>query len=147
MDNPYAAPHAALENDALVMRKKTGWKIMFWCYLIVEVMSVIGMFFSEDDTVFDIVGDIVVYSFVLAGIFAFAYNKKIAVSALWKLVLLVLFVWDCYVFSSLFKDDTFADINTFVTIGLCGVVAIIAFFEYFALYQYAFQSKEIWSKP
>lgn len=146
MTNPYGVPQAELEGESLSMRKKTGWKIFFWLYLIVEILGVIGLFFSADESVFDVVGEVVVYSFVLVGLFAFAYNKKIAIPLVWKLVMLVLFGWDCYIFSSVYTEDVFGGLDAYVAIGISVPIAIVLFLQYFALYQYAFQSKEIWNK-
>lgn len=146
MENPYEVPRSALENNVLTMRKKAGWKIFFWLYFCFELLGITSMFFGEDDTVFDIVGEVVVYSFVLLGLFAFAYNKKIAAPLLWKTVLFVLVGWDCYVLIEVFIDDTYAGVEVAVIVGLSIFVLAILFLQYFALYQYAFQSKEIWSK-
>lgn len=147
MDNPYAAPQSVLENDALVMRKKTGWKIMFWCYLFIELVGVASMLFGDDEPLFDIVGEIVVYSFAFVGIFGFAYNKKIATPLLWRIVILVLFMWDCYVFLSGYVDGSYDGLELSALLIIGSIVVPMLFLQYFALYQYAFQSKEIWNKP
>ncbi len=147
MDNPYAPPQSVLETDVLVLRKKTGWKIMFWCYLFIELAGVASMLFGSDEPVFDIVGEIVVYSFAFVGIFAFAYNKKIATPLLWRIVILVLFFWDCYVFIAGYMDGSYAGLELVATLSIAGIVSVMLFLQYFALYQYAYQSKEIWNRP
>lgn len=146
MENPYATPQSPLEGEALSVRKKTGWKIFFWLYFCVEIAGMVSMFFAEDEAVFDIVGEVVVYSLVLVGLFAFAYNKKIAAPQLWKIVLLILIAWDCYIFIGIFIDEVYAGVEFPVIIGISCFVVPILFLQYFALYQYSFQSKEIWQK-
>lgn len=146
MTNPYEAPKSVLESEILPLRKKIGWKIFFWFYLCFDLLGMASMLFSEDEAVFDIVGECVVYSFALLGIFAFAYNKKIGGPLLWRIVLLVLVVWDCYIFSSVFIGVDYSDLGLAPIIGMISFVVPILFLQYFALYQYAFRSNEIWDK-
>lgn len=147
MENPYAPPQANLEKDVLVLRKKTGWKIVFWCYLFIEVVGVASMLFGGDEPVLDLVGEIVVYSLAFIGIFAFAYNKKIATPQLWRMVMLLLLMWDCYIFLSGYVDGSYDGLELSALLIIGSIVVPMLFLQYFALYQYAFQSKEIWNKP
>ncbi len=147
MTNPYEVPQAELEGEILSVRKKTGWKVFFWFYLFFEMLGMIGVFFVENDGIFDIVAEFVVYTFVLVGLFAFAYSKKVATPVLWRVVMLILFIWDCYIFGGAFMEGAYTGLNIYITMVILISVAIVAFFQYFALYLYAFQSKEIWNKP
>lgn len=147
MINPYEAPQATLDSELLPMRKKIGWKIYFWCYLCIEFLGVGSMIFGGENMLFDIVGEIIVYSFALLGIFAFAYNKKIASPVLWRIVMLALIAWDGYIFINAIAGDEYKDLDLVVIYFVVAFVAIMLFLQYFVLYQYAYQSKEIWNQP
>lgn len=148
MTNPYEVPQAVLESEVLPMRKKTGWKVFFWVFGVLYIAMIVFMFFETESTAFFKVSEALVYCGVLAGLFCYAYNKRFLQRRLWKFFLSIAIGWDIYSVGTSFAETTMALTPENLTPIFIYLLAIapVYFFQYFALYQYAFQSQEIWGK-
>ncbi|MGI0116629.1 hypothetical protein [Zooshikella sp. RANM57] len=79
MTNIYKGPEAGIEKEEaekLHFRSKVGWKVFFFVILILELFSIAYWFFGHPPSLFKIVGELIVYTLSLLGIFGFAFNKK-----------------------------------------------------------------------
>lgn len=148
MENPYIAPAAELESRHQLPRKKTGWKIFFWIFLSLVCLSFWFVISDAESSIIDKVGEVIVYTLMTLGLFGFAYNTKIFTMLFWRYFIPFAMVWDIY---TLVSEDwsIFSEIDIVTYILICSTLAAVGvwlFFQYFALYQYAYQSREIWAK-
>lgn len=148
MTNPYEAPRAVLESGSSLIRKKTGWKIFFWIFFLLVCFSFWLMINNSESSNFDKLGEVITYTLMGVGLFGFAYNKKIIRMHFWRYFIPCAIVWDVYNLTgqdwSLFSEG---NIVAYVLIGITlSCLGLLLFFQYFALYKYAFQSQEIWGK-
>ena len=147
MINPYETPQSELDSSISQLRKKTGWKIFFWFCCSVQVLAMVSIFFFvESPPTIDMVGDTAVYAFVLIGLFSFAYNKRVVTPAFWRVVILIAIAWDCYNFVDNILNEAYAGLDVYLKLAIIIPQIIFSFLQYFALYQYAFRSKEIWNE-
>jgi len=148
MTNPYEVPQAILENEVLPLRKKTGWKVFFWIFMPLACLSFWFVIVDAESSYIDKLGEVIVYSLIGVGLFGFAYNKKIFTMLFWRYFIPFAMVWDIYTLAS--EDwSMFSEIDIVTYILICSTLAAVGvwlFFQYFALYQYAYQSREIWDK-
>lgn len=148
MENPYEVPQSTLEGETLTLRKKTGWKVFFWVFGVLYIAMFFVMYFETKYSLVFKMTETLVYCGVLAGLFCFAYNKRLFQSRLWKFFFPVAMGWDMYSVGSSFTETTMAFTSEnliFILIYLL-MITPIYFFQYLALYKYAFQSQEIWGK-
>lgn len=148
MENPYTAPAAELESPHQLPRKKTGWKIFFWIFLCLVCLSFWYVISDADSSIIDKVGEVIVYTLMTLGLFGFAYNKKIFTMHFWRYFIPFAIVWDIYTLViqgwNMFSENNMV-VYIFIGIILAGL-GLVLFFQYFGLYKYAYQSREIWNK-
>ncbi|MDZ4261996.1 MAG: hypothetical protein U1B30_06660 [Pseudomonadota bacterium] len=148
MTNPYEVPQAVLKSEALPLRKKTGWKIFFWIFMPLACLSFWFVIADAESSNIDKLGEVIVYSLIGVGLFGFAYNKKIFAMRFWRGLIPVAIGWDIYTLVNqdwtLFSKN---DMAAYIIIGITlTCLGLMLFFQYFGLYQYAYQSREIWVK-
>jgi hypothetical protein len=148
MTNPYEVPQAVLENEVLPLRKKTGWKIFFWIFMPLACLSFWSVIVDAESSYIDKLGEVIVYSLIGLGLFGFAYNKKIFTMLFWRYFIPFAIGWDIYTLVSqdwaVFSENEMA---VYIVIGMTLIgLGTMLFFQYFGLYKYAYQSREVWSK-
>ncbi len=148
MTNPYEVPQAVLESEVLPLRKKTGWKIFFWIFLPLACLSFWSVIVDAESSYIDKLGEVIVYTLIAVGLFGFAYNKKIFTMLFWRYFIPFAIGWDIYTLVSqdwsVFSENEMA-VYIVIGITLVGLGAML-FFQYFGLYKYAYQSRDIWGK-
>ncbi len=148
MKNPYDTPQSELIDSENLPRKKTGWKIFFWIFMPFAGLSFWSLIDDSTTSLIDQTGEIIIYSVMGIGIFGFAYNKKIIAMKFWQYFIPCAMLWDAY---TLITQDwsVFSETNMVVLIFILFTLLCIGallFLQYFALYQYAFKSPEIWER-
>ncbi len=142
MTNPYQTP----QSDVNVVEQvsKTKWKFFVWVIVLLEILSIVMLVIDPEESVLDVVIDLVIYIFIILGLFGYAYNKRIFFKEMWKFVIPVAFVYDIYGLYVL--DWTYGSTEElYITIGFTAAIGLpIMFFQYLALYRYGFRSQEIW---
>jgi len=143
MIDPYKAPDSDVQ--AQDTNSKTRWKIFVWFLLILQVISVVLFFVDDDETIYDFILEIVIYGVALLCIFGYAYNKKFLIQSYWKPVLPVTMIYDFYYF---FVEEPWSfesEEEMYIILITIGIIILpILFFQYLALYRYAFKADEIW---
>jgi hypothetical protein len=154
MDNPYQAPTANVDTGIVEPPSKKGWKIFSWFLLSMQLLSVFFVMllnteeYESEMTNLDNISMLLVYPAIIIGVFAYAYNWKLLSPIYWKLLIVVGVMMDIY--SAYLQDFSIEDLELLGVIGylFVGVIVflllVMAFLQYFALYQYAFKSPEIW---
>jgi hypothetical protein len=148
MTNPYEVPQAVLETEVLPLRKKTGWKIFFWIFMPLACLSFWSVIVDAESSYIDKLGEVIVYSLIGLGLFGFAYNKKIFTMLFWRYFIPFAIGWDIYTLVgqdwAVFSENEMA---VYIVIGMTLIgLGTMLFFQYFGLYKYAYQSREVWSK-
>lgn len=126
------------------MKTNILWKIYFW-FLVMVVGAFFGASLVQGLDAVKII-DFVISLISLAGLFGFAYRRKIGVSLLWKVWLPVIVAWDAW------TNFLWNGLSGFHGLAWLDVIVVGAVFdaifagEYIALYLYGFRSEEIWRK-
>lgn len=126
------------------MKTRLYWRIYFW-FLAVVVGFLFGGSITQGLTVIKLV-DVPVSLIALAGLFGFAYQKPLWISAFWKVWLPFTVVWDTF---ANFLRNGVSGLHDLSTIEIAFVVAVFYLLflgEYVALFLYGFRSEGIWSK-
>lgn len=164
MDNPYQAPTTNVDNGIVEPRTKKGWKILAWVAVAVQLLSTVVMFafaaelfgpgmeeYGYEFSSWDYLASLIIYPMMAAGLFGFAYDKRLLNANVWKLILVVGFALDIYSYSEQgwsFGDDisilAYAWYLTVFYWGVFVLLLVYSLFQYYALYQYGFKSPEIW---
>lgn len=154
MDNPYQAPTANVDTGIVEPPSKKGWKIFAWFLLSMQLLAVFFVMlvsteeYESEMTVLDNVSMLLIYPAIIIGVFAFAYSWKLLSPIYWKLLIVIGVVMDIY--SAYLQGFAVEDLGLWGIMGYLFVggivflVLLMAFLQYFALYQYAFKSPEIW---
>ena len=148
MKNPYETPQSELVDEVNTLRKKTGWKVFFWIFMPFACLSFWSVISDSGASLIDQSGEIIIYTLIGIGIFGFAYNKQIIAVRFWQYFIPCAMLWDMYTLIkqdwSIFSESEIAVWIFIIFTLLC--LGILLFLQYFALYQYAFRSHEIWIK-
>jgi len=144
MTNLYQAPTSDLLGE-VVERPKKRWKVFFWLILVLEMLSIFGMLSEDAVDVKHLILEVLMYSFVLLGLFGFAYHKRIFVAGFWKLVLPVVMSYDAYSFATV-EGLELQEVDSIMVVLVIMVILILPLllFQYYALFRYGFKSAFIW---
>src|SRR5690606_23113934 len=94
---------------------------------------------SDGDPIAEILIDLFVYGFVLAGLFGFAYRKKILVRAVWQLTIPIALIYDVSSLVSIDIDDIESTAELiFISLISFVILAPIIFAQYIGLFKYAY---------
>jgi len=152
MDNPYQAPKADLGDDIPQPKSKKGWKIFFWVMATLQMLLMVSSFIDpiEDKTTLENFIDFVIYPVTILGIFGFAYSKSLITSGFWKSWILIALITDAYSLFNVFGTDLLDQVGfeLYSYVGtILAILVPVMVLQYFCLYNYAFNSPEIWKKP
>ena len=143
VDNPYRTPGSAASPQA--PGRRLLWKLYSWlialAYALVFLAEGVRWMQALDvvDTGATAVG--------LAGLFAYAYRRRLASTAFWKGWLPLQVGWDLLVLLQLeplglMYQFAETDPSSAVADTIIGILLLLPL--YFALFRYAFRSPEIW---
>ncbi len=145
-NNSYDAPESNLEPVIQAPRKMLGWKIYFWVLLTLQCLFIYGNLFDVESIGWQETVDCVIYVFVLSGIFGLAYQKKIFLNLFWRFFIPVVFLWDLFYTAMQFLEPDM-DVASQISFAVILVFFLpFIFFQYLALYKYAFQSAYLWQE-
>ncbi|PUA29150.1 MAG: hypothetical protein B0W54_00625 [Cellvibrio sp. 79] len=146
MENPYAAPVAApLATTQHLPKKMLWWKILFWLLVILEGAAFIAIVWGDDALAWDDSVEIVIYVFVIAGIFGFAYQRVLFAELFWRGVIPVAALWDIFLIGKSVYEGLHQEYFFVGVVIIAAVFGPVMFFQYLALYKYAFQSPHLWN--
>lgn len=145
MENPYAAPVAApLATTQHPPKKMFWWKIFFWLLVLLEGAAFIAVLWGEDALAWDDTCEMVIYVFVIAGVFGFAYGRTLFTERFWRCLIPVAALWDIFLTGQGVYEAWHQE-YFFVGVAIVAVLfGPVMFFQYLALYKYAFQSRPLW---
>ncbi len=146
MENPYATPVAApLAPTQHSPKKMLWWKIFFWLLVLLQISTFIGIFSGSDALTWDVIGEMVIYIFVIAGVFGFAYRQALFTEWFWRCLVPVAALWDMFLIGQSVTGAWNKE-HSFVGVIIIAVVfGPLMSFQYFALYKYAFRSNYLWA--
>ena len=153
MTNPYESPKSRIEPDEKPEGSKIGWKLFFGFYLLMQIWGMfdaVEVFLAEGNSVSNIVDLVTMFSvYILAtiAIYGYAFNKKFLDRIKWKILLLFVAVSDSlgmYLdFEEIFAS---AEDNAGLLLFVIVILVFFLFFQYWALYNYAYANKAPWKK-
>ena len=142
MADPYRPPQSDIEIPE--PPTKTGWKVFFWVLLVMEALSLGTMMVDSEQPLFEILIELLVYPLILAGLFGYAFNRRILVRRLWIGLIPIALCYDFYwIFESDWGLESSADPWLELGLALSLVVPLLVF-QYLGLVNYAFRSPDIW---
>ncbi len=147
MDNPYEPPTADIDDGTIATPSKLKWKIFFWVLASLEGLSMIYNFvYPEEQGLGSIIGELIVYSLILTGLFGFAYNKKILFQKFWRYLIPAGIGWDVYTIFLTGYFEVTEEYELYILIGTLVILVLpILIFQYLALFFYSYKSENIWS--
>ena len=90
--------------------------------------------------------ELVIYSFILIGIYGFVYNKRILYRKLWAIFIPVGIIYDLYTVTTIELTTVDTMMELYIVFGIIIIIFLpMSFFQYMALYKYSFKSVNIWS--
>ena len=96
MNNIYKPPNSNLSRGHDAEQKPNiAWKIFFWLFAPLMLISIFGMFFIENLNVLDYI-DIIIFSVSLLGLYGYAFSKKIGIKKIWQVVFYSLIIWSIF---------------------------------------------------
>lgn len=145
MENPYTAPVAApLASTQHLPKKMLWWKIFFWLLVLLEGAAFIAIFWGDDALAWDDICEVIIYIFVIAGVFGFAYERTLFTERFWRCLIPLAALWDIFLTGQSAYETRHQE-YFFVVIAIVAVIfGPFIFFQYLALYKYAFQSTHLW---
>ena len=142
MDSLYKAPEAIIRDTDV--QAKTMWKVFAWITLLLEPLSVYLLLSMPEVAMVEVIAEVVVYGFIILGLFGFAYDKRFLSRFFWMLLIPVGGLYDIYEIFSLGWDFETA-LEGYLTAGFVAVVWLVpSYFQYSALYRYSARSSHIW---
>ena len=125
----------------------TLWKIYFWLLALSFAYIVTSeTYLSLQQGTSELIDIIIRISFIIgvAGVFGYAYKKKILNTAIWKLVFFIelfLYVITICLFASIYEPGI---ISTATDLLNALLILFYSLPEIIALYLYSYKSKDIW---
>jgi hypothetical protein len=117
---------------------------VFWLLVVLEILSITSMIIDPEDTIWNIIVDLAIYLPVLVGIYGYANDRRIFVRRFWQGLIPVALIYDI----TTIVGDEWSTTTTEEMYILVGVMIVLilpaAFFQYLAMYRYAFKAAEIW---
>ncbi len=145
INNPYSAPEANLEPVIQAPRKMRWWKIFFWVFLLCQLWAAISAATDYEELTWQDPIDLVIYGFVCAGIFGFAYQKKIFTPLVWRALIVITLLWETIFIGTEVYDLLITEEDAWIFLVIVLVVfSPLIFLQYLALYKFAFQSSHLW---
>lgn len=134
-------------------QRSTWWKVVFWIGII--FLSSLNVWLFSEDYIFlesNIFSNVyigliyLIYLISLLGIWGFVYQKKVFYQEFWIYIFFIIIV--DYIGSfiiNISNETSTQEIDSLSTIlGL--LFLVLGFFYFYALYQYAFKMKYLWSE-
>lgn len=135
---------SATGNHATAIQKNVLVENIFWLLVLLQGASFIVIFGDGDTPAWDDICEVVIYVFVIAGVFGFAYERALFTERFWRCLIPVAALWDIYLTGQGVYEAWHQE-YFFVGIAIVAVIfGPFVFFQYLALYKYAFQSPQLW---
>lgn len=122
-------------------RSRTGWKIYFWFVATLLALKYISFFFLDESFYQYFTRPIPIVP--LAGLYGYAYQKRIIGAIFWKIWLFLILILEV-VYHITAGRKILSQHDIVLAIMLRSVLFLIMVPEYIALYFYAFKSRELW---
>lgn len=134
-------------------QRSTWWKVVFWIGII--FLSSLNVWLFSEDYIFlenNIFSNIyigimlLIYFISLLGVWGFVYQKKVFYQEFWIYIFFIIIVDYIGSFIINISNETSTQEIDFLTTILGLLVLVLGFFYFYALYQYAFKMKDLWSE-
>ena len=124
------------------MKNRIGWKSYFVLLSLLYVGTLASILAdSSPSSLFHYV-DSFISGVALAGVFGYAFRKKLLHERFWCVLLPIFVVWDIWFNKNAYPEGFPSLTHQIVYVMLW----IFIFLEYFALYLYGYRSKDIWTR-
>ena len=133
-------------------QRSTWWKVVFWIGII--FLSSLNVWLFSEDYIFlenNIFSNIyigimlLIYFISLLGVWGFVYQKKVFYQEFWIYIFFIIIVDFIGSLIGPTIETSTQEIDFLSTIlGL--LFLVLGFFYFYALYQYAFKMKDLWSE-
>lgn len=144
--NPYAPPQAETFVAAVATKPGIFWKIYLSLFTVGQFLYV-GWFLIEPEFLdadwVDYV-DVVIYTVVLAGLFGYVLQRRIARQNFWKIFFPLMAIWDGFssFYLGLFDlSDAGGWVEYALTVGLTLLFMVP---QYIAIYRYGYKAQPPW---
>lgn len=136
----------------MIEKRSIWWKVYFWLFVIFVFMFYIYCFYENniflESNIFSniYIGIMLLIYFIsLLGVWGFVYQKKVFYQEFWIYIFFIIIVdFIGSLIGSTIETST-QEIDFLSTIlGL--LFLVLGFFYFYALYQYAFKMKYLWSE-
>lgn len=145
MDNAYKPPESNLKLDTENINEPHYlWKIFFWVYAPLTLISVILLLFIENLSIFDYL-DMVIYTIAALGLFGYSFSKALFTQKIWGMFFYLFILW--FIFYEViapfvlnipqYGEPAVLDIWLLVYILEIPIIA--------CLYLYGFKVKQLWT--
>jgi len=151
--NPYQAPEASLEVSPSLStkppKKHILWKVFFFLMLAGQlfswIFSIYDLSVAQTD-VFASVMDLVVYPFMIAGLYGYIFQKRIYNRNFWRRFFIGFVVIDIYQIIRVFVEviNFESGISMMVLPFVILIILPFMYFTYLALYRYAYKDVFPW---
>jgi hypothetical protein len=133
-----------MSNQNMAVDRKRGWRVYFWLVGLFLVIALVAEIVEPADDPFVDTVDYLTSGFSLAGLFGYAYSRRILSQTIWRIWLPIAVVWDlALLVRQVTKGNLASDLVTFFAIAL--LWAIVAVPVYVAIYRYGYRSPDLWS--
>lgn len=134
-------------------QRSTWWKVVFWIGII--FLSSLNVWLFSEDYIFlenNIFSNIyigimlLIYFISLLGVWGFVYQKKVFYQEFWIYIFFIIIVDYIGSFIINISNETSTQEIDFLTTIFGLLFLVLGFFYFYALYQYAFKMKDLWSE-
>ncbi|MDX4028311.1 hypothetical protein [Aliarcobacter skirrowii] len=134
-------------------QRSTWWKVVFWIGII--FLSSLNVWLFSEDYIFlenNIFSNIyigimlLIYFISLLGVWGFVYQKKVFYQEFWIYIFFIIIVDYIGSFIINISNETSTQEIDFLTTIFGLLFLVLGFFYFYALYQYAFKMKYLWSE-
>lgn len=134
-------------------QRSTWWKVVFWIGII--FLSSLNVWLFSEDYIFlesNIFSNVyigliyLIYLISLLGIWGFVYQKKVFYQEFWIYIFFIIIVDYIGSFIINISNETSTQEIDFLTTIFGLLFLVLGFFYFYALYQYAFKMKYLWSE-
>ena len=144
--NPYEPPTATLEEVGTPTRPAIGWRL-YWGFLILTYAGypVLGLAWIQAPDVLDIL----IGTTSLAGLFGYAFQRRIGVARFWRRWLLIAVAWDVFYELALTPMGLGGQYPGVEPMSLFELVIVVALILplYIGLHRYGSRSDALWRTP
>lgn len=146
MTNPYQSPSSDIKVEEKIKEGRLGWKIFFFIMLALELLTVFLYLGEFQEGTFELynIPSLIIYPFIVLGLFGYAFHKRFFKQGFWKILLPNAFVADVYTIWRDFETDPELYSEPYIFGTMMVILLPILFLQYLVLYRYGFSQLSPW---